>query len=241
MRWWVRHFLVALILAIFLFGCANPRSVKLPPVTEGWHKTAALKNGYIVQPKDTLYSIAWAFGLDYRYLAAINNLHAPYVLRFGQRLLISAPSKSAKEQLRVEKEFEHRVVSAKPLLGWNWPTSGKIIATFSKKLGSNKGIDIAGVFGQPVVACNQGSVVYSGVGIKSYGKLIIIKHTDDYLSAYAYNRHLLVVEGQEIKAGQKIATMGKNNDGKPSLHFEIRHFGKPVDPLLYLPKNHGHQ
>jgi lipoprotein NlpD len=103
-------------------------------------------------------------------------------------------------------------------------------------MGGNKGVDISGRYGQPVLASNRGKVVYSGNGIRSYGKLIIIKHNDDYLSAYAYNRQMLVEEGQEIKAGQKIAEMGYDNDGRACLHFEIRRFGKPVNPQLYLPR-----
>ncbi len=237
------HFLTLLLLIISIGGCAKPRSVKLPPVTEGWQKPSSARNAYIVQEKDTLYSIAWAFGVDYRYLAELNNIKAPYALRRGQRLHINPLSSrsSVKYQTKSPKplsELRYSVMdsSTKPLSGWIWPTAGKVVAKFNNKLGGNKGIDIVGGNNQPVLACNHGIVVYSGTGIRSYGKLIIIKHSDDYLSAYAYNQEMLVSEGQEVKARQKIAIMGKDNDGKTALHFEIRRFGKPVDPLLYLPR-----
>lgn len=228
-------FSLLLLSLILVSGCAKHRVVRLPPVVEGWHKSTARKNAYMVQQTDTLYSIAWAFGIDYRDLATINNLPAPYILRRGQRLYFVAPSKLAKRG----KDFQIKsppLAHGKTLLGWSWPTFGKVGAPFNNKLGGNKGIDIVGVSGQPILACNHGRVVYSGTGISSYGKLIIIKHNDDYLSAYAYNQDLLVDEGQTVKTGQKIATMGRNNDGNPSLHFEIRYFGKPTNPLLYLPK-----
>ncbi|MBU0744735.1 MAG: peptidoglycan DD-metalloendopeptidase family protein [Gammaproteobacteria bacterium] len=234
---WHAQYLSALLLIILFSGCAKPRHIKLPPVTEGWHKSSAVKNAYIVQPKDTLYSIAWAFGVDYRYLATINNIKPPYALRRGQRLHIASSVKPRKKkQARAKIEFVRDVTNIKPIKGWSWPTVGKVISNFNNKNGGNKGIDIMGRFGQPILASNQGEVVYSGVGIRSYGKLIIIKHNDDYLSAYAYNKQMLVAEGQKIKVGQKIATMGYDNDERPCLHFEVRRFGKPVNPLLYLPR-----
>lgn len=242
MKEYARCFLVLLTI-IFISSCADSRKYKLPPVTEGWHKSSAVKTGYIVQPEDTLYSIAWAFGVDYRYLATINNLKSPYALRRGQRLRIAASgssTKNIKKHKERKVELTHGVVvntvDARPLKGWFWPSSGKVMATFSNKMGGNKGVDISGRYGQPVLASNGGKVVYSGNGIRSYGKLIIIKHNDDYLSAYAYNRQMLVEEGQDIKAGQKIAEMGYDNDERACLHFEIRRFGKPVNPLLYLPR-----
>lgn len=236
MKRYPQHFLALLSLAVLISGCVKPRVVKLPPVTEGWHKSSAIRNAYIVQKLDTLYSIAWAFGVDYRYLASINNIHPPYILRSGQRLYITSSSKSIKQRMKSPREFAQRAAPAKPLLGWLWPTSGKIASSFNIKLGGNKGVDIVGSLGTPILACNQGTVVYSGEGIRSYGKLIIIKHNDDYLSAYAYNQHIFVTEGQKITTGQKIATMGKDNEGRVVLHFEIRRFGKPVNPLIYLPK-----
>ena len=128
---------------------------------------------------------------------------------------------------------------AEPALGgdeiaWIWPASGKMIAIFSE--GSNKGVDIAGKAGEPVVASAEGKVVYSGSGLRGYGKLVIIKHNTTYLSAYAHNQTILVKEGQSVTKGQKIAEMGNTDSDQVKLHFEVRRNGKPVDPLKYLPQ-----
>lgn len=114
---------------------------------------------------------------------------------------------------------------------WAWPTQGNVIRGFSDQ---NKGIDIAGKAGQPVLAAADGKVVYSGSGLRGYGKLIILRHDKTYLSAYAHNNQLLVKEGQAVKKGQKIAEMGNTDADQVKLHFEIRQLGKPVDPSKYL-------
>ncbi|HSD60409.1 MAG TPA: peptidoglycan DD-metalloendopeptidase family protein, partial [Burkholderiales bacterium] len=115
---------------------------------------------------------------------------------------------------------------------WILPTQGKLISGFSE---ATKGVDISGRQGQPVLASAAGKVVYSGSGLRGYGKLIIIKHNKTFLSAYAHNDQLLVKEGQTVSKGQKIAEMGSSDADRVKLHFEIRRFGKPVDPLKYLP------
>ena len=120
--------------------------------------------------------------------------------------------------------------------GWGWPASGQVIGLFSSNSSLNKGIDIAGNLGEPVFAASTGSVVYAGSGLRGYGELVIIKHSDTYVSAYGHNRRLLVREGQQVKAGQKIAEMGSTGTDRVKLHFEIRRQGKPVDPLQYLPR-----
>jgi len=119
---------------------------------------------------------------------------------------------------------------------WRWPAPGKLIATFSSNGGLNKGIDIRGKLGEPVYAAAAGTVVYSGSGLRGYGKLIIVKHSEKYLSAYGHNRRLLVAEGDAIRAGDKIAEMGSSGTDSVKLHFEIRYDGTPVDPLKYLPR-----
>lgn len=116
---------------------------------------------------------------------------------------------------------------------WLWPAEGKVITTFSE--GNGKGIDIAGKPGDPVVASAAGKVVYAGSGLRGYGKLVIIKHDDSFLSAYAHNRQLLVNEGQTVSKGQKIAELGNTDADRYKLHFELRRQGRPVDPLKYLP------
>ncbi|MHB9119788.1 MAG: peptidoglycan DD-metalloendopeptidase family protein [Burkholderiales bacterium] len=118
-------------------------------------------------------------------------------------------------------------------VAWIWPTSGKTLAGFSE--GGNKGLDIGGKAGQPVLASADGKVVYSGSGLRGYGNLIIIKHNNIFLTAYAHNSKLLVKEGQLVKQGQKIAEMGSSDSSQVMLHFEIRRLGKPADPLKYLP------
>ncbi len=122
------------------------------------------------------------------------------------------------------------------ITGWRWPADGKIIDNFSASEGGNKGIDISGSRGQAILATAGGRVVYAGNALRGYGNLIIIKHNDDYLSAYAHNDTMLVREQQEVTAGQKIATMGSTGTSSVRLHFEIRYKGKSVNPLRYLPQ-----
>ena len=119
-------------------------------------------------------------------------------------------------------------------IAWIWPANGKMIGTFSE--GGSKGVDIDGKAGDPVIASGDGKVVYSGTGLRGYGKLVIIKHNNTYLSAYAHNQNILVKEGQSVSKGQKIAEMGNSDADQVKLHFEVRRQGKPVDPLQYLPK-----
>jgi len=120
------------------------------------------------------------------------------------------------------------------LLEWSMPTTGKVIGEFSESA-NRKGVDVAGKLGQAVVASAAGKVVYSGSGLRGYGKLVIIKHNKTYISAYAHNDQILVKEGQSVTKGQKIAEMGNTDADQVKLHFEIRKFGKPVDPGKYLP------
>lgn len=120
-------------------------------------------------------------------------------------------------------------------IDWIWPAAGKVVAGFNEA-SSAKGVDIGGNNGQPVLAAAPGKVVYSGSGLRGYGKLVIIKHNKTYLSAYAHNRQILVKEGQSVTKGQKIAEMGDSDADQVKLHFEIRRLGKPVDPMKYLPR-----
>ncbi|MFS2003843.1 peptidoglycan DD-metalloendopeptidase family protein [Duganella sp. CT11-25] len=118
-------------------------------------------------------------------------------------------------------------------LSWIWPSEGKVIATFDE--GKNKGVDIAGKAGQQVVAAGAGKVMYAGSGIRGYGNLVIVKHSNSLLSAYAHNRTIVVKEGQSVTKGQMIAEMGDSDTDSVKLHFEIRQQGKPVDPSRFLP------
>ncbi len=119
---------------------------------------------------------------------------------------------------------------------WIWPVNGKVVKGFSAKQNQNKGLDIKAKKGTAVRATAPGKVVYSGAGLKGYGQLVIIKHNDSYLSAYAHNNKIHVLENEVVKAGQRIADLGKSGADTFKLHFEIRYKGKPVNPLNYLPK-----
>jgi lipoprotein NlpD len=117
---------------------------------------------------------------------------------------------------------------------WSWPTKGKIVANFNEN-GGPKGVQIAGALGQPVLASAAGRVVYTGSGLRGYGNLVIIKHNNTFLSAYAHNRQILVKQGDSVTRGQRIAEMGDSDASQVMLHFEIRREGKPVDPVKFLP------
>ena len=119
---------------------------------------------------------------------------------------------------------------------WVWPAQGRLVETFSKAESGNKGIDIAGARGSNVVAAADGKVVYSGNALRGYGNLVIIKHTDTFLSAYAYNDTIVVKEREWVSAGQTIAKMGSSGTNSVKLHFEVRYRGKSLDPMKYLPK-----
>jgi lipoprotein NlpD len=119
---------------------------------------------------------------------------------------------------------------------WQWPTKGKLTKTFTSSPTGMKGISLSNQRGTPIYTAASGEVVYAGAGLRGFGNLIIIKHNDDYLSAYAHNEQLLISEKQQVKAGQKIATMGDSGTDRVQLHFEIRYQGKSIDPLRYLPK-----
>ena len=206
---------------------------------------------------ETLYSIAWRHGLDYKRLASWNKIRPPYTIYAGQRLRLTRPRATSKTyaQRRAAKSTKSTSKSKNSTLNktakksqtskkvskpikheWGWPTKGKVISTYSTKVGGNKGIDIEGKVGQDIFAASSGKVVYSGNGLLGYGNLIIVKHSEQFLSAYAHNKKLLVKEGGAVTRGQKIAELGSTGTKTPKLHFEIRRNGKPVDPLKYLPK-----
>lgn len=148
---------------------------------------------------------------------------------------VPAPVKSTAQKQPVTKKPAPTPAPA-ALTGWQWPAQGPLIARFQSNASLNKGIDIAGQLGQPIFSAANGTVVYAGRGLIGYGDMIIIKHDDDFLSAYAHNSRLLVKEGEQVRVGQKIAEMGSSGTDRVKLHFEIRRRGQPVDPLGYLPK-----
>jgi lipoprotein NlpD len=239
------------------------------PATEPVAATKHLPAYQVVNKGDTLYSIAWNYGFDYRDVAAWNAINPPYIIYPGQRIQLSgkagiaslsdaqpAPTPDAaltpgpiiiKRKSGADESVPKEAVPAPvppvvvqqspPIADsfiWTWPTQGSIVKADTPV--AKNGIDIAGKRGQQISASAPGEVVYSGSGLLGYGRLIIIKHNETFLSAYAHNSDLLVKEGDRVKGGQNIALMGEAANGKALLHFEIRKNGQPVDPLKYLPR-----
>jgi lipoprotein NlpD len=266
------------------------------------HQTSAKKSAprepegrpqyHVVQKGDTLYSIAFESGLDYREVAEQNNIENPAAIQIGQQIKLLPAEDGGVDRARVEtrplapvtpvlmvkkdqpkiyklpyseqaaaqiekmqqepgqvvttpavsapiastaviKPSQENDTVAEDGMEWIMPTKGKVIGEYSESA-NRKGVDIAGNKGQPVLASAAGKVVYSGSGLRGYGKLVIIKHNKTYLSAYAHNEQILVKEGQNVNKGQKIAEMGSTDSDQVKLHFEIRKFGKPVDPAKFL-------
>lgn len=214
-----------------------PRAEKrLPP--------PAPKGFYRVRGGDTLYKIAFDQGLDVNALAEWNALADPGRIQTGAVLRLTPPpgpvavtrTVSQKPLAVTEAPVSPPVAPYRPHTSaavWGWPTAGTVLLRFGEDL--NKGIDIAGVRGQPIQAAAEGRVVYAGAGLRGYGKLIIIRHGKALLSAYAHQARILVREGQAVVRGQVIGEMGDTDADQVKLHFEIREHGKPVDPHNYLP------
>lgn len=208
-------------------------------------RTAPIPGEYRVQRGDTLYGIAWQHGIDYRLVAAWNGVRPPYHIFPGQTLRLQPHAATrtppqpttAKPRPRPRPAVEPTPQPAQPTrLAWIWPAEGQVVSGFKAGDPLRNGIKISGRNGNIIRAAEGGKVVYSGSGLIGYGRLIIVKHNDNYLSAYGHNREILVKEGDQVTKGQKIAEMGAANDGKPQLHFEVRRDGKPVDPLRVLPR-----
>lgn len=231
--------------------------------------TEITSDEYKVEPGDTLFAIAFYSGNDYREIAKLNNLNAPYNINVGQTILltkkdadnnssqnidlgqaeqkidnttIDPTNKQAygehKPKIHRKNQTNESKSSIKPYkrLGWDWPAKGRsTIATVGSD-GTTRGLDIKGTLGTSIKAAADGKVVYAGNALKGYGNLIIVKHDNNYLSAYAHNQTLLVGEQTYVKQGQRIATMGSTGASEIMLHFEIRKKGKSVDPFIYLPK-----
>ncbi|MDX2504328.1 MAG: peptidoglycan DD-metalloendopeptidase family protein [Gammaproteobacteria bacterium] len=282
------------LLTAFLTGC----TATYAPVEQRSATQYSVKKKYTgktpayhtVKKGDTLYSIAWMYGLDYKGIAYKNRIKPPYRIYAGNRLRLETRSaiKVAKKVTKKTKVSAHSGrqkdinkinpnrtgsvstksnqtnrerlstgsksrTSAKKKsttgvvkkynktaqytgskgLKWGWPVTGKVIQRYSPGSGK-KGIDISAAKGTLIKSAEAGKIVYSGQGLVGYGRLIIIKHNDTYLSAYAHNQSLLVNEGQLVKKGQNIARMGRSGTDRYKLHFEIRKNGKPVNPMRYL-------
>jgi lipoprotein NlpD len=204
---------------------------------------------YTVQRGDTLTRIALDHGQSWRDVAAWNNLSNANLIEVGQVLRVAPPNAITEASGVVVQPMGPATQAApKPLpppptpppqaaadpgFAFSWPASGQVIGNFDEV--KNKGLDIAGQAGDPILAAADGQVVYAGAGLRGYGNLIILKHNNTFLTAYAHNQALLVKEDQQVRKGQKIAEMGKTDADRVKLHFEIRRQGKPVDPAKFLP------
>ncbi|MBE2211305.1 MAG: peptidoglycan DD-metalloendopeptidase family protein [Xanthomonadaceae bacterium] len=199
----------------------------------------------VVKKGDTVYRIATTNGITALDLALWNNIPPPYIIHPGQRLrlypggsvaTIPPPRTPVKPATTRPSTPPPSVVAPVANLAWRWPAEGALISTYQVGNPTRQGIDIAGNAGEPVRAAADGTVVYSGSGLVGYGELIIVKHNDQWLSAYGHNRKRLVSEGAVVKVGQQIGELGSTGTSRNMLHFEIRLNGKPVDPLQYLPR-----
>lgn len=254
---------LALSLALTLGACSSTKVRGPAPVVtrDVTPASSVVPAGfYRVQPGDTLVGIATRYGTDWRSLAQWNQLADPNKLEIDQVLRVKpeasatasgsqpvqsaaqtgvvvkpvgsgAPAaETAPQQSMVKEDAPTAPVGAIQLI---WPADGPVVSRFDGN--GNKGVGIGGKLGAPVIAAGDGRVVYSGAGLRGYGNLVIIKHDDTYLTAYAHNQALLVKEDQVVKQGQRIAEMGNTESDQVKLHFEVRQLGKPVDPMQYLP------
>ena len=243
--------LLLLLSVVLLAACGTSRVVR-----EGGTTTSASASTprpgqtVTVQRGDTVYRLATSNGISPLDLAMWNNIRAPYTIYPGQRLRLypgggsggtaaATPSRPATGSALVRPtQSPPQAPAPAPASSpfrWQWPTDGQVIGRFTAGEPTKQGVDIAGTGGQPVRAAAAGVVVYSGSGLVGYGELIIVKHDDNWLSAYGHNRTRRVNEGERVSAGQQIAEMGRTGAARDMLHFEIRFNGKPVDPLAYLP------
>ena len=276
--------------AMLLAGCGPSWSpVDNGSGTRGSYR-ATPEGYYRVRRGDSLYTIAFKLGMDWRDLAVWNGVRAPYLIYPDQELRLTAPpspssgevvtrparvpagtvstdlpkpaatqpaevdpaqatpsgkpSASAAEAPRSATLPAPEAASTQPAAigpsrdpaAWRWPTEGRLLSTFRANDPARNGVEIGGNEGQPILAAAAGEVVYSGSGLIGYGELIIVKHSDRMLSAYAHNRRRLVGEGQQVAAGEKLAEMGRDDRNRAMLHFEIRVNGTPQDPLKFLPR-----
>ena len=278
-------FLLVILTVFALTGCH--RHYRPPPAAKP--QTSIVKRqlnadgSYYVRKGDTLYAIAFSYGLDPMEIARLNGISSPYTIYPDQKLQLrpqSARSSSRQSSTGVKTSgaktagqvttktvakpksstraaaepakssrasaagsTKAKPVSSKPpasssadQISWKWPTSGRVVRGFVAGDPARNGLDIAGKEGQEIIATSAGQVVYSGNGLIGYGELIIVKHSEKMLSAYAHNRVRLVKEGDQVWAGQKIAEMGRNSRNEQLLPFEIRVLGKPTNPMNYLPR-----
>jgi lipoprotein NlpD len=246
-------------------GMGLPEPVAMDQTTPDVKQLPGFENAgkpgyYTVKPGDTLIRIGLEHGQAAKDIARWSNLDNPNRIEVGQVLRVVPPAAASAASGVVAKPVTSATATPVPTapasaaasataasstpgpavaptadddIDWIWPTNGAVLAGFDEV--KNKGLDIGGVAGDPVVAAADGRVVYVGAGLRGYGNLIILKHNNTYLTAYAHNKTLLIKEDQSVRKGQKIAEMGSSDSDRVKLHFEVRRQGKPVDPARYLP------
>lgn len=240
-------------------NAGKPAGVVMDPNTQAVKQPQGFENAgkpgyYTVKPGDTLIRIGLDQGQGAKDIARWSNVENPNRIEVGQVLRVVPPTGNASSGVVVKPVNSGNAAPAtassapasteKPAsaavtatsdddIAWMWPTSGVVLAGFDEV--KNKGLDIGGAAGDPVLAAADGRVVYVGAGLRGYGNLIILKHNNTFLTAYAHNQTLLIKEDQSVRKGQKIAEMGSSDADRVKLHFEVRRQGKPVDPAKYLP------
>lgn len=264
--WW--QTLLLGLTSLLLVACGTASRVPVVDLKRP-DKVVPVPASHVVQKGDALFSIAWRYDRNYKDLALWNGLDASFRIYPGQRLRLSPPSLSKPilpvpkpalppvppppaapippADIVVKSSPPPKLTTpVKPPtrndsqeIVWHWPHPGPIGRRFSPADLGSRGLDIIGKKGESVLAAADGIVVYAGTGLVGYGRLVIIKHNDIFLSAYAHNYRLLVVEGQAVKGGQKIAELGSSGADRDKLHFQIRREGKPIDPLQFLPPKKG--
>jgi lipoprotein NlpD len=220
-----RHaFWPALLVAAVLAACGGPRRPDIP-------------DRHVVRAGETLYSISMRYGLDYRDVARWNGLGRDYLIHPGQRLRLDPPPRAA-ARAQAPATPVARAVPGDPGHRppvWRWPVVGGRVHGRVRQPSGGTGLRIDGALQQPVVSAADGHVVYVGSGLRGYGQLVIINHARGWLTAYGHNASVQVREGEDVRAGQKIAEMGPGPGQQPMLYFEIRLDGVPQDPLRHLP------
>jgi lipoprotein NlpD len=246
-----------MLLLLILAGCAG--SGPGAPIFGGGGDSSASGGGeYTVASGDTLSKISRSTGVSVSSLMSLNNISDPRQLRVGQRLRLgtasassgamnggdsgtdsTTPAKATRTRAEINAANEKASEVSAPsraanasALNLQWPAKGKVIEGFTP---SNKGIDIAGTLGEPIVAAADGKVEFADNGGRGLGNLVILSHDDGFITAYAHNQNLIVKTGAQVKKGTKIATMGQTEASSPRLHFELRRNGTALDPLRYLP------
>lgn len=232
----------AMITVLFFLSSCSDRNGFAPVVESQWKRFDRNARQYTVKRGDTLYSIAFRYDVDYRQMAAYNQLKSPYTVRIGQVLRIMPPTRHiqkltprppSRPVLRTAQSAINVPSPVQSNASWVWPARGRVVAHFSPERGI-KGINISGKKGDKIYAASSGVVAYSGSGLAGYGNLIIIRHNSRFMTAYGHNLRNNVHEGQTVQKGQVIADMGVINRRYWGVHFEIRQLGKPVNPLSYL-------